>query len=167
MNSLSPLRDLSPPAPEASEGGDDIAARAAQLEEDFALLDAWEERYGYVIELGKTLPAGGANLCRAENKVQGCVSQVWLESRILPRTSLAEPARLRFAGYSDAHIVRGLIAILLRLYNGRAAEEILAFDALELFARLGFQEHLVPQRANGLAAMLARMRADAADAVTA
>ena len=134
---------------------------ADRLQEDFTLLGDWEERYRYVIELGKLLPAGSDDLRRADNKVQGCVSQVWLESRILPHIPPGEEPRLGFAGDSDAHIVRGLIAILLRLYSGRAVGEILGFDASDLFARLGLHEQLSPQRSNGLAAMLRRIHADA------
>ena len=141
-----------------SEG--DIASCAAQLQEDFALLDDWEERYRYVIDLGKSLPAGSAELRQSANKVQGCISQVWLQSRIQPPAAPQEP-RLCFEGDSDAHIVRGLVAILLRLYSGRRVGEILAFDASDLFARLGLHEQLSPQRSNGLAAMLRRIRADA------
>ena len=149
----------------AAPVGAGIRECADRLQEDFALLSDWEERYGYVIELGKALPVGGAQLRRADNKVQGCVSQVWLESRVVaPDTAAGEP-RLCFEGDSDAHIVRGLIAILLQLYSGRAAGEILGFDASDLFARLGLHEQLSAQRSNGLAAMLGRIRADAAAAV--
>ena len=148
---------------DAPEGGG-IRDCADRLEADFALLGDWEERYGYVIELGRALPAGGERLRRADNKVQGCVSQVWLESSVLPPGAPRQEPRLRFEGDSDAHIVRGLIAILLRLYSGRAAGEILDFDASDLFARLGLHEQLSPQRSNGLAAMLRRIRADAAGA---
>ena len=141
-----------------------IKACADRLQADFALLSDWEERYGYVIELGKALPAGSEGLRRADNKVQGCVSQVWLESRVLPPEAGTGEPRLCFEGDSDAHIVRGLIAILLQLYSGRAAGEILGFDASDLFARLGLDEQLSAQRSNGLAAMLRRIRTDAATA---
>ena len=151
----------------ATSGIDEsIDACAAQLAEDFDLLGDWEERYRYVIELGKELPAGSESLHQDSNKVQGCVSQVWLESYVLPQISPQEEQRLCFEGDSDAFIVRGLIAILLRLYSGRAAKEILSFDASDLFARLGLQEQLSPQRSNGLHAMLRRIQADAAAATS-
>jgi cysteine desulfuration protein SufE len=127
------------------------------LVEDFGFLDDWEDRYRYVIELGKTLP----ELTPAEhneiNKVRGCASQVWLVSKV---TGNGEP-RLIFRGDSDAHIVRGLIAILLSLYSGRSAREIVETDPEAVFARIGLREHLTSQRSNGLSSMLARIRADA------
>ena len=122
---------------------------------EFDLLGDWEERYRYVIELGKELePLGDAERSDA-NKVRGCASQVWL---------VTEPEGngvLRFRGDSDAHIVRGLIALLLRLYSGRPAAEILAFDAKAAFEKLGLSGALSSQRSNGLAAMVARIRRDA------
>jgi cysteine desulfuration protein SufE len=133
-----------------------IAAALDELEAEFELLGDWEERYRYVIDLGRTLsPLTGAERSDA-NKVRGCASQVWL---------VTEPqgdGRLQFRGDSDAHIVRGLIAILLRLYSGRAPAEILAFDAKAAFAKLGLSNHLSSQRSNGLAAMTERIRKDAA-----
>jgi cysteine desulfuration protein SufE len=126
---------------------------------EFDLLGDWEERYRYVIELGKELePLGDAERSDA-NKVRGCASQVWL---------VTEPEGngvLRFRGDSDAHIVRGLIALLLRLYSGRPAAEILAFDAKAAFEKLGLSGALSSQRSNGLAAMVARIRRDAEYAV--
>ncbi|MBO0759606.1 MAG: SufE family protein, partial [Bradyrhizobiaceae bacterium] len=115
-----------------------------EITENFSLLDEWDDRYRYVIELGRTLvPIDEA--ARAErNKVQGCASQVWLVTTVEPNGS-AGPT-LTFAGDSDAHIVRGLIAILFALYSGRSARDILATDALGLFNRLGLREHLTPQR---------------------
>lgn len=144
--------------------GNDMNECAARLKDDFDLLGDWEERYSYVIELGKSLPAGGDSLHQDANKVHGCVSQVWLESHVLPQVHPREEMRLCFTGDSDAHIVRGLIAILLRLYSGRTAGEILAFDASELFAGLGLQKHLIPQRSNGFYSMLHRIRNDAIEA---
>lgn len=136
-----------------------MATRGIQdLIEDFGLLDDWEDRYRYVIELGKTLPP----LTEAEhsdaNKVRGCASQVWL---VKDSRHDGEPA-LVFRGDSDAHIVRGLIAILIALYSGRTAGEIAATDAEAVFERMGLREHLTSQRSNGLSAMVARIRADAA-----
>lgn len=130
------------------------------LIEDFALLDDWEDRYRYVIELGKALPALPDAERIEATKVRGCASQVWLVSE-------AENGRdpvLRFRGDSDAHIVRGLIAVLFTLYSGRRASEILAIDAEASLARLGLRQHLTSQRSNGLTAMVQRMRADAATA---
>lgn len=126
------------------------------IRSDFALLDDWEDRYRYVIELGKALPPLPDELRTDANKVRGCASQVWL---------VAEPAaegRLAFRGDSDAHIVRGLIAILLRLYSGRAPTEMLDFDAKSAMARLGLAGALSAQRSNGLFSMVERIRREAA-----
>jgi cysteine desulfuration protein SufE len=132
-----------------------IDKELAVLADEFDLLGDWEERYRYVIELGKEL----ALLTDAErsevNKVRGCASQVWLV------TEPQSDGRLRFRGDSDAHIVRGLIAILLRLFSGRPPEEILAFDARAGFDRLGLAGALSAQRSNGLASMVGRIRRDA------
>jgi len=132
-----------------------IDSELADLVEEFDLLGDWEERYRYVIELGKDL----APLSDAERtepyKVRGCASQVWL---------VTEPkgdGTLKFRGDSDAHIVRGLIAILLRLYSGRTPADILAFDAKAAFETLGLSGALSAQRSNGLASMVARIRRDA------
>lgn len=129
------------------------------LIEDFSFLDDWEERYRYVIELGKELEPLSAEEHSAANKVQGCVSQVWL---VTERSDKPEGASLVFRGDSDAFIVRGLIAILLRIYSGQTASEILAIDAREIFQRLGLNEHLSPQRSNGLYSMVERVKSDAA-----
>jgi cysteine desulfuration protein SufE len=126
-----------------------------QLADEFDLLGDWEERYRYVIELGRGLePLSDAE--RSEpNKVRGCASQVWLV------TEPQADGRLKFRGDSDAHIVRGLIAILLRLFSGRRPEAIVAFDAKAAFERLGLSGALSAQRSNGLASMAARIRRDA------
>jgi cysteine desulfuration protein SufE len=124
---------------------------------DFAFLDDWEERYKHVIELGKTLEPLEEHERSPETKVQGCVSQVWL----VTKTDGGSPPRLTFRGTSDAHIVRGLIAILFVIYNGKTPGEILAIDAAGIFGQLGLDEHLSPQRSNGLYAMVGRIRADA------
>jgi cysteine desulfuration protein SufE len=127
--------------------------------EDFALIDDWEERYRYVIELGRAL-SGLPECAKIEdNRVRGCASQVWLET-IPGRNTAGEPA-LTFNADSDAHIVRGLIAILLTLYTGRTAREILEVDAIAAFGRLGLNEHLTPQRSNGVRSMVERIRRDA------
>jgi cysteine desulfuration protein SufE len=125
--------------------------------EDFSFLDDWEDRYRYVIELGKALPPLSPSEHSDANKVRGCASQVWMVSE----TERGGEPVLHFRGDSDAHIVRGLIAILLALYSGRPAREIAAADAEAAFARIGLREHLSSQRSNGLSAMVARIRADA------
>jgi cysteine desulfuration protein SufE len=122
--------------------------------ENFEILEDWEDRYRYLIELGRTLDPLAPEAHNAENKVQGCASQVWLETRVDGR-------RVAFVGDSDAHIVKGLIAVLIALLSERDAAEILATDAIALFRRLGLEEHLTPQRSNGLRSMVARMRRDA------
>ncbi|MBX3571323.1 MAG: SufE family protein [Mesorhizobium sp.] len=129
--------------------------------EDFEFLDEWEDRYRYVIDLGRDLPPFPESARTPQNKVQGCVSQVWLETT---RSDGPDPV-MRFAGDSDAHIVRGLVAIMLALFSGRRASEIAKIDAEAVLKRLGLDEHLTPQRANGLRSMVARIRRDAAAAV--
>lgn len=130
-----------------------------QILDDFELLDDWEDRYRYVIELGRNLPPFDEARRTDENKVQGCVSQVWLFSQVTDRG--ADGPVLAFQGDSDAHIVRGLIAILLAIYSGRPAKTIVATDPTVVFERLGLREHLTPQRSNGLKSMVERIRADA------
>jgi cysteine desulfuration protein SufE len=126
---------------------------------NFALLEEWDDRYRYLIELGRTLePLPEAERTEA-NKVQGCASQVWLATTVQPDG--ASGPRLIFRGDSDAHIVRGLIAILFALYSGKSAQDILATDALAVFDRLGLREHLTPQRSNGFRSMVERIRTDA------
>lgn len=132
---------------------------AEELIEDFAFLDDWEERYRYVIELGKELQPLTDAEHSPENKVTGCASQVWLVREIQPGDN-GRP-RLVFRGDSDAHIVRGLIAILLRIFSGKTPEEIASIDAREIFRKLGLNEHLSPQRSNGLFSMVARIQAEA------
>jgi cysteine desulfuration protein SufE len=125
---------------------------------DFELLDDWEDRYRYVIELGRRLePLPEADRSPA-NKVQGCVSQVWLSTRVDRSGNIP---RLSFIGDSDAHIVRGLIAILFSLYSDKTADEIARIDAGERLGLLHLNEHLTPQRSNGLMAMVKRIRTDA------
>ncbi|WP_102957750.1 SufE family protein [Mangrovicella endophytica] len=135
---------------------DDITA-------DFELLDDWEDRYRYLIELGRALAPMPEGTVNDANKVPGCVSQVWLVSE----ADDARPPHLQFRGESDAHIVRGLVAIALALFSGRSAPEIMATDAEAAFARLGLQEHLTPQRSNGLRSMVNRIKADAEAALAA
>ena len=131
--------------------------------EDFSLLDDWEDRYRYVIELGRDLPPLSESERTDANKVRGCASQVWLVSE---RRDGSEP-RLEFRGDSDALIVRGLIAILLHLYSGRSPEAILKVDAEGTLKALGLNDHLTAQRSNGLSAMVARIRGDARAALAA
>ncbi len=135
-----------------------------EITADFEVLDDWEDRYRYVMELGRALPALDPALKIDVNKVRGCASQVWIVSTIVPSTS-GLPPRLEFVGESDAHIVRGLVAILLAAYGGKTAPEILAFDAEAALAGLGLNDHLSPQRSNGLASMIKRIKADAAAAL--
>jgi len=130
-----------------------------EIVENFALLEDWDDRYRYVIELGRTLAPLPENEHSDANKVQGGASQVWLVTHVKP-DGAAGPV-LTFDGDSDAHIVRGLIAILFALYSGKAARDIIATDALALFDRIGLRENLTPQRSNGLRAMVERIRAEA------
>ena len=133
--------------------------------ENFTLLDEWDDRYRYVIELGKALPAMPDSDHTDANKVQGCASQVWLTSHVEPNG--ADGPVLRFEGDSDAHIVRGLVAILIALYSGRPARDIVKTDALDLFDRIGLRENLTPQRSNGVRSMVERIRTEAAAALAA
>jgi cysteine desulfuration protein SufE len=130
-----------------------------EIIENFELLDQWDDRYRYVIELGRMLAPLPDAARNDSNKVRGCASQVWLETKIHPGEK-GDPI-LTFVGDSDAHIVRGLIAILFTLYSGKTAQEILDIDSLAVFDRLGLREHLTPQRSNGLRSMVDRIRADA------
>jgi cysteine desulfuration protein SufE len=132
---------------------------------NFELLDEWDDRYRYVIELGRTLAPLPDSAHNDANKVQGCASQVWLITHVKPDGSTGPV--LTFEGDSDAHIVRGLIAILFALYSGKGAREILATDAIALFDSIGLRENLTPQRSNGLRAMVERIRAEANAALTA
>ena len=131
-----------------------------QILSDFEVLDSWDDRYRYLIELGRKLAPLPDGARSEANKVQGCASQVWLVSKAHPAANGAGPV-LDFIGDSDAHIVKGLIAILFSLYSGQAAKKILDTDAVALFERLGLREHLTPQRSNGFHSMVERIRADA------
>ena len=136
----------------------------AEIHADFALLDDWEDRYRFIIELGRELPPLPSEVKTEANKVRGCVSQVWLVSEVEDRGKGRSPV-LKFRGDSDAHIVRGLIALLFALYQGRSAQETLAIDPAADFAALDLKEHLTPQRSNGLAAMVERIRSEARKAL--
>ena len=130
-----------------------------EIIENFDLLEEWDDRYRYLIELGRTLPPLPDAARSDANKVQGCASQVWLSTTVKPNGSTGPV--LAFDGDSDAHIVRGLIAILFALYSGKGAHDILATDAVVLFEKLGLREHLTPQRSNGFRSMVDRIRRDA------
>jgi len=136
-----------------------------EIRADFALLDDWEDKYRFVIELGRMMPTLDEAHRTADNKVRGCASQVWL-STDWPRGE-AETPTLAMEGDSDAHIVRGLIAILLAIYSGRTAKEVLDTDARAIFGELGLSDHLTAQRSNGLNSMVERIRADASAALAA
>ena len=131
------------------------------ISENLSFLDDWEDRYRYLIELGQTLPALDDAEKTADNKVSGCVSQVWL---VADKSDSGEGPVLNFRGDSDAMIVKGLVAVLISLYSGRLARDIARIDALAELDALGLREHLTTQRSNGLAAMVERMRAEGAAA---
>ncbi|UES58303.1 cysteine desulfuration protein SufE [Roseibium aggregatum] len=137
----------------------------SEILETFDFLDDWEDRYKYLIDLGKEMP----DLADAEktdaNKVRGCVSQVWLITSI-DKTGDGAPV-LSFRGDSDALIVQGLVAIVTSLFSGKTAQDILDTDVEGIFAKLGLQEHLTPQRSNGLKSMVGRIRSDAQGALAA
>jgi cysteine desulfuration protein SufE len=126
--------------------------------DDFGVIDEWDERYRYIIDLGRKMAPFDERLRNDAVKVRGCASQVWLVSR---REAIGGHDVLMFVGDSDAHIVRGLIAILLQLYSGKTPSEILAVDARAVLTMLGLDTHLSQQRSNGLFAMVERIRADA------
>lgn len=130
-----------------------------EIRSNLELLDDWEDRYRYLIELGQTLPPLSEEEHNRANKVEGCASQVWL---VTERDRMGGDAILRYRGDSDALIVKGLVAVLIALYSGRTAEEIAATNAIEILDRMGLREHLSTQRSNGLVAMVKRIRSDAA-----
>lgn len=129
--------------------------RFEAIADDFAFLDDWEDRYRYVIELGRAMPAMDAALKVPATKVDGCASQVWIQPRI---SGEGAAARFDFEGDSDALIVRGLIAVLHALYSGLDPRAVLAVDAPAELGRLGLDQHLSSQRSNGLRAMVTRIR---------
>jgi len=134
-----------------------IDQAVSDLASEFALLPDWEERISYVIELGAALEP----LTDAERndgtRVRGCTSQVWLVSEHRPQA----PEKLYFRGDSDAHLVRGEVAILLRIFSGRTPAEISGADPRAIFERLGLQAALTPQRSNGLFSMMNRIQTEA------
>ena len=133
-----------------------ITEREAELVQEFDMFDNWMDRYQYLIDLGRALPEFPETERRDEDKVSGCQSQVWFQSR-------EDDGRLRFRAISDAAIVSGLIAVLLRLYDDSPPREVLDYEPA-FVQRLGLDSHLSPSRANGLYAMLERIRAEAAAA---
>ncbi|PHS27827.1 MAG: cysteine desulfuration protein SufE [Robiginitomaculum sp.] len=137
--------------------------RTQDIIDEFDFLDDWEERYRHVIELGKALAPLGEVERNDANKVKGCVSQVWLVSETLPGT----PPLINFRADSDAHIVRGLAALLIRLTTDRTAKDILALDIKSVFGAIGLAENLSAQRSNGLGAMITRIKAEAQNALDA
>ncbi|MEJ2626393.1 MAG: SufE family protein [Pseudolabrys sp.] len=130
-----------------------------EIIENFELLDEWDDRYRYVIELGRELPPLADEAHNETNKVRGCASQVWLVTHVTPDGAVGPT--LSFDGDSDAHIVRGLIAILFALYSGKPAKDILDIDPEAVFTQLGLRENLTPQRSNGLRSMVERIQNDA------
>ncbi len=134
-------------------------ADIAEIIDNFEVLDDWDDRYRYLIELGRELTPLAPSAHNDANKVQGCASQVWLETDVRPNG--ADGPVLNFLGDSDAHLVRGLIAVLFAIFSGRTAKDILAVDAIALFERMGLREHLTPQRSNGFRSMVERIRRDA------
>lgn len=132
-----------------------VSDQAASLRDDFAFLDDWEARFTHLIDLGKSLPALMPEEYSDDNKVRGCSSQVWLVAEPSPTAKGA----IRFRGASDAMIVAGLVAMLLHLFSDQQPADILAFDAPAFFREIGIADALTPQRSNGLASMLQRIRA--------
>jgi len=128
-------------------------ANLDEITESFAYFDNWEDKYRFIIDLGKGLPHLPESARREENLVRGCQSQVWLLAEVDPETR-----KVHLLIDSDAHIVRGLIAIVLAAYDGRSAEEILQFDIEGLFDELQLLKHLSPTRGNGLRALIGRIR---------
>ncbi len=130
-----------------------------QLLDDFSYLDEWEDRYKHLIDLGRALPPMSEALKTPVTKVSGCASQVWIHATPV---KTADGIKLNFVGDSDALIVKGLIAVAFMIFSPHTVSEIAAVDAAAIFDKLGLKEHLSPQRSNGLASMVARIKADAA-----
>ncbi|MDR4307490.1 SufE family protein [Chelatococcus sambhunathii] len=132
-----------------------------EIIDGFEFIDDWEERIRFLIELGRDLEPLPDEDHNAANKVQGCASQVWLKTEV----GSGEDPVLTFRGDSDAHLVKGLVAVTIALYSGRTARQILATDAGETFDRIQLREHLTPQRSNGLRSMVERIKREAAGAL--
>lgn len=137
-----------------------------EILDNFAFLDDWDDRYRYLIELGRTLEPLPDDARTDANKVRGCASQVWLDVAVLPAPEGGTPI-LVFRGDSDAHIVRGLVALAFAIFSGKPAAEILRIDAFPVFDQLGLGAHLTPQRSNGLRSMVNRIKTDAQDTLAA
>ncbi|MGL4729349.1 MAG: SufE family protein [Bosea sp. (in: a-proteobacteria)] len=135
-----------------------LAGPLLELVENFEMIEDWEERYRYLIEIGRDLPPMADADKSEENRVKGCASQVWLVAQ--PQNAVGTLI-LTYRGDSDAHIVRGLVAITLLAFSGKTPEAILATDLTAIFDRIGLSQHLTPQRSNGVRAMVERIRADA------
>lgn len=133
-----------------------------EIKEAFALIDDWEERYRYLIEIGKQMPPLRADERSEDNRVKGCASNVWLVTHV---DRPGPEAVVSFEGESDAHIVKGLVALTLAYYSGRPAREIAEDDAFPLFRSFGLEQHLTPQRSNGVRSMIERIRRDAGRAL--
>ncbi len=134
---------------------DTLTQKFDSLIEDFALLDDWEERYKYLIEIGKQLPDMPSELKSSATKVSGCASQVWIFAQ-------DRDGKLALQGDSDALIVKGLVAVAIMIFGEQQLRDVEAIDAAAMFERLGLKEHLTPQRSNGLASMVKRIKFDAA-----
>lgn len=137
-----------------------IGATIDEIAEEFSLLSDWEERYAHLLDLARALEPLPETLRTEAAKVRGCASQVWLV--FAPRADA--PGLISFRGDSDAHLVRGLVAVLMRIFSGRPPEEIVSVEPREVFERLGLGDALTPQRSNGLFSMMQRIRAEAASA---
>ena len=138
-----------------------VALSIEEISDNFEFLDDWEDKYKYVIELGNQLETFPEDARNDGNKVQGCVSQVWVTSAI----SEGQDPTLRFFGDSDAHIVRGLVAIAFAIFSGKPAAKILETEEKQIFDQLGLSEHITPQRSNGLRSLVARIKQDATEAL--
>jgi cysteine desulfuration protein SufE len=142
-----------------------VAQELSEIIENFSILDDWEDRYRYLIELGRDLEPLDEAAHNDHNKVRGCVSQVWVESAVVHGDD--GTARLQLRGDSDAHIVRGLVVLVFALYSGQTCEMIVKTDAQPLFESLGLSAHLTPQRSNGVRSMVERIKQDAREGLAA
>jgi cysteine desulfuration protein SufE len=134
----------------------------ADIIADFDLLEEWDDRYRYLIELGRKLEPLPEEAHTEDNKVRGCASQVWVETKV---DRAGQQPVLTFRGDSDAHIVRGLVCLVLTIYSNKPAAEIAQTEAMEVFQQLGLTAHLTPQRSNGVRSMVERIKHDARQAL--
>jgi cysteine desulfuration protein SufE len=130
----------------------------AEILANFDIIDDWDERYRYLIEIGRDLEPLPEAARTEANRVRGCASQVWLLSEAAGEGA---SLKLHFKGDSDAHIVRGLVALTLAIFSGLAPEAIIATDPFAVFEKLGLAQHLTPQRSNGVRSMVERIKLDA------